>query len=469
MAAKARSDSISERLAGILTRLGAPAAEVRAAAAIAGTRARHAGSHDAATALLLLKVVADVLSRLALEQTWSRPQLDKLIAILAEAGRLRPDVVRLELQGRLARDSGLLEVSPAVAVEAQLRLFYALVPVRDVSLWSTGKLERLHCAFHLGAEKPPRRARALARRALVQTSAPVSSGSTRAVPVLRWQRPHAAIVFGVDAPASELALAAARQTAAALAPILEREALLVANAARERALVGGGERLLARLGFDLHDGAMQDIAALAADVHLFRGQLRDALTESATSTGLLGRLDDLEARVVAVDDALRDVVRSIESPTRASRPVAESLRRELDSFASQTGIRVDLSVGGNLADLSDSQRIALLRIVQESLTNVREHSGATTVTVSVAGRRGQTSVEVTDDGRGFDVERTLVRAAQRGRLGLVGMSERVRLLGGRFDVDSRPGGPTRISAVLPEWHPATAQPVAHETTLVSVG
>jgi signal transduction histidine kinase len=465
VAVKARSDSISERLAGILTRLGAPGADVRAAVAVAGKRT---GGQEA-TALSLLKIVADVLGRLALEQSWSRPQLGKLVAILADAGRVRPDVVRLELQGRMARDPGLLEVSPAVAVEAQLRLFYALIPVRDVSIWSTGQLERLHCSFHVGAEKPARGARTLARRALGETSALISSGSNHALPVLRWQRPHAVIVFGVDAPASELVLAAARQTAAALAPILEREALLVANAARERALVGGGERLLARLGFDLHDGAIQDVAALATDVHLFRRQLRGALTESATSTGLLGRLDDLEARVVAVDDALRDVVHSLESPTRASRPVAESLRCELDAFAAHTGLRVDLSVRGDLTDLSDSQRIALLRIVQESLTNVREHSGAGTVTVSVAGRRGQTSVEVTDDGRGFDVERTLVRAAQRGRLGLVGMSERVRLLGGHFDVDSRPGGPTKISAVLPEWRPATAQPVAPEATLVSVG
>jgi signal transduction histidine kinase len=144
------------------------------------------------------------------------------------------------------------------------------------------------------------------------------------------------------------------------------------------------------------------------------------------------------------------------------------LRSELESFASHTGIRVDLSVRGEFADLSDSQRIALLRIVQEALTNVREHSGAATVTVTVSGRRGQTTIDVTDDGCGFDVERTLVRAAQRGRFGLVGMSERVRLLGGRFDVDSRPGGPTRISAVLPAWRPAIAQPAA-AGTLVGVG
>jgi signal transduction histidine kinase len=64
---------------------------------------------------------------------------------------------------------------------------------------------------------------------------------------------------------------------------------------------------------------------------------------------------------------------------------------------------------------------------------------------------------VTDNGRGFDVERTLVQAARKGRLGLVGMSERVRLLGGRFDLQSSPGGPTTISAKIPRWRPLEAE------------
>ena len=82
---------------------------------------------------------------------------------------------------------------------------------------------------------------------------------------------------------------------------------------------------------------------------------------------------------------------------------------------------------------------------------MREHSGARNVGVSLVHRRGYVDLEIVDDGCGFDVERTLVHAARNGRLGLVGMSERVRLLGGSFDVQSEPGGPTTISATLAEW------------------
>ena len=107
--------------------------------------------------------------------------------------------------------------------------------------------------------------------------------------------------------------------------------------------------------------------------------------------------------------------------------------------------------------MTDSQRIAVLRIVQESLTNIREHSGARRVTVTVTSTAEDLVAEIRDDGRGFDVERTLVRSARNGRFGLIGMSERARLLGGRFDVRSAPGGPTVVSLVLPAWRPATLE------------
>jgi signal transduction histidine kinase len=78
------------------------------------------------------------------------------------------------------------------------------------------------------------------------------------------------------------------------------------------------------------------------------------------------------------------------------------------------------------------------------------------VWIRVYGGPSGIEAEIADDGRGFEVAKTLIRAAKRGRLGLVGMGERVRLLGGRFDVDSRPGGPTTLRLVLPRWQPVTS-------------
>ena len=90
-----------------------------------------------------------------------------------------------------------------------------------------------------------------------------------------------------------------------------------------------------------------------------------------------------------------------------------------------------------------------------------EHPGAFAgrdVRVVVLGERDRLVVEIVDDGCGFDVATTLLDAGRRGRLGLVGVSERARLLGGSCEIHSRPGGPTRVAVELPRWRPrGTAQ------------
>ena len=103
----------------------------------------------------------------------------------------------------------------------------------------------------------------------------------------------------------------------------------------------------------------------------------------------------------------------------------------------------------------------MFRALQEALTNVREHSDATVVQVSLEARPSCTELRVMDNGSGFDVTRVLIDAARRGRLGLVGIGERVRMLGGTFDVISRPDEYTELTISLPEWRPVE-QPDAIE-------
>jgi signal transduction histidine kinase len=346
-----------------------------------------------------------------------------------------------------ARNPSLLALSPPLALEMQVRMLAALCAVEDISLWAGGT-DGPTCLCSTSANGPTRRAR-VAARDLLEGRLP-SVGVVQAVPVERWQRVQAALVFRASSEDPEDAIAAARETATVLTPILEREALLERNASRERALVASGERLLTRIGFDLHDGPIQDVAALAGDIRMLRRRVEEHSAPISEQI-LFGFLDDLQARIGAVDRGLRDVVHSLESPLVARAPLADALKREVESFQLQSDIVVELSVKGSFDALTDSQRIALVRIVQESLSNARDHSGARSVRVSVEARPDGTSLEIVDDGRGFDVARTLVRAARRGRFGLLGMSERVRLLGGGFDVQSRPGGPTTISVELPVW------------------
>jgi signal transduction histidine kinase len=331
-----------------------------------------------------------------------------------------------------------------------VRMLTALAPAEDVSLWSNGNGDTPTCLSSSSEIAPSRRARIAARDVFSGRLPRVSL--LRTVPVERWQRVEAVLVFRTAEADEDAAFASAAETAAALTPILEREALLARNASRERALVSSGERLLTRIGFDLHDGPIQDVAVLAADVRMLKGRV-EAHQAPIPEEILFGFLDDLQSRIAAIDRGLRDVVHSLESPAVARRPLDEAVTREIQAFRLQSEIPVELTLKGSFASLTDSQRIALVRILQESLSNARDHGGAESIAVSIETTPAHTRLEITDDGRGFDVGRTLVRAARHGRFGLLGMSERARLLGGRFDVQSKPGGPTVISVLLPAWQP----------------
>jgi signal transduction histidine kinase len=240
--------------------------------------------------------------------------------------------------------------------------------------------------------------------------------------------------------------------ASGLGPAIEREHLLEHSAARERTLVAASERRLMRLGFDLHDGPIQDVLALAADVRLLQEQVYPFVLERHREQAA-GRFDDLSGRLVELDRELREIAHSLETKSVISRPLGEILHREIETFAERTGITTNLEIRGEADSLTSAQRITVFRAIQEALANVREHAGATAVSVLVRARRSAIEVQVADDGMGFEVERALAKAAQRGRLGLVGIAERTRMLGGTFDLESTPGGPTTLRLTLPRWEP----------------
>jgi signal transduction histidine kinase len=166
---------------------------------------------------------------------------------------------------------------------------------------------------------------------------------------------------------------------------------------------------------------------------------------------VLGRLDDLEGQLVAIDGNLRRISGFVQSPFLHAEGLPEALAKLTDEFTARTGIEPNTTVEGDFAELTDSQQITLLGLIREALSNVREHSAAEHVMISVIAGPDGVEATVSDDGQGFDPETTLVEAARGGHLGLVGMHERVHMLGGRTQIDSRPGGPTVISVRLPRF------------------
>jgi signal transduction histidine kinase len=375
-------------------------------------------------------------------------------AAVAEASGLPVPAARYVLFSQTAGNARLLELPPLLALEIQLNLLLGLDILTDASIWRR-TANGIECVLSLGAPgEPSRRVRAEAKAVLRRRSrlSLLGGSQLRSVAVDRFGEPYAAIAGRCGSVTHAVADAFLSEAAAFMAPILEREHLLEHSSARERTLVAASERRLMRLGFDLHDGPIQDVLALAGDVRLLQQQVYPFVLEDQREIAY-GRFEDLTARLVDLDRHLREIAHSLETKSVLSRPLGEILHREVDTFAERSGLAVALEIRGDPDSLSSAQRITVFRAIQEALANVREHSGASSVEVRVRARRSAIEVQIADDGMGFEVERALAKAAQRGRLGLVGIAERVRMLGGTFEVASTPGGPTALKFTLPRWEP----------------
>lgn len=189
-----------------------------------------------------------------------------------------------------------------------------------------------------------------------------------------------------------------------------------------------------RIAREIHDTLAQGFASILVLAEAARDSLTEApdrCDQQLVSIARTARENFAEARVL-VGSAPRSGV--------AAGTVATTLRRTLDRFVQDTG----LTVTAELADVECDQttRIALLRCAQESLANVRKHSGAATVGMVLAELPYGIELEITDDGRGFLVEESQ-------GFGLVGMSKRLAELDGELTVTSSPGAGTRVLAMIP--------------------
>lgn len=391
--------------------------------------------------------VAEALVEQALAGRWSRRELEESVSRTAGPGAL--DHVGLVACRIALRDPRILSLSPAFGAETVLRLIVALRPMRELSLW-TGSGARAVCAVALGRAVPTASARDFAST-VISGRTPRTSAQTRGAAVSCWGSVRGAVVARgpkLDGGDDELL----RHAAAALGLLLEKQFLLERGAARERELVEASERRLIRLGLDLHDGPIQDLAGIGTMLHLAVRRLQ----RRRTLRGLEANVKVLEetlSQLLNAYENIRGLAQSAAGSYLAASRIEDFIRREAEMLSARAGVDVDVRVDGTFDDLTASQCIAFGRILQEALSNACEHSGARRVRVSLGRRGSSISLEVRDDGGGFDVDRAVAGAARNGRLGLVGMSERARLLGGILDIESEPGKGTRISATLPEWRP----------------
>lgn len=125
------------------------------------------------------------------------------------------------------------------------------------------------------------------------------------------------------------------------------------------------------------------------------------------------------------------------------------LQSYLKSFLENTGIRTKLTAFADVENLDNDKRTVLFRVAQEALSNVAQHAKASEVEVTIEQRGKLVSMEIHDNGEGFEVGKDMFSGKQGQRLGLLGIRERVEMIDGSFSVKSTPGKETTVSVEIP--------------------
>ena len=191
-----------------------------------------------------------------------------------------------------------------------------------------------------------------------------------------------------------------------------------------------------RLARDLHDEVNQALTAILLRLEALAQDSPPAHAQEVT---------ELKRLVNQAMDELLNLARQLRPSALDDHGLVPAIDAQLKRFAARTGVEVRMNAEGDAEELEEDVQTAVYRVAQEALTNAERHAGATCVEVELEVEDDRTELRVRDDGGGFDpgrAARTDSGERSASGLGLRGMAERARLVGGELDVRSAPGGGT---------------------------
>ncbi len=198
-----------------------------------------------------------------------------------------------------------------------------------------------------------------------------------------------------------------------------------------------------RISRELHDETVQSLMAIGRRIELYEASEQDP--------GRLAQLSELHAMMDETVNSVRQISRDLRPLILDDLGIVPALRTLVRGVREGDDAVPDakLEINGTPIRLSSEQELAVYRITQETLNNVRKHAHATHVEVCLTFDVDTIRLKVTDDGRGFSLPSSLAELAEAGHFGLMGIQERVWAAGGTLAIDSQPGQGTRISATIP--------------------
>jgi signal transduction histidine kinase len=199
------------------------------------------------------------------------------------------------------------------------------------------------------------------------------------------------------------------------------------------------ERL--RLAQNLHDTPLQELYAAIYKLEELRPTTRPATAETIGQV-----IDDIKHTLAG----LRQTASELRPPSLSRFGLEKAIRSYVEDFRQKyPALHLELALARDRQLLSEDTRLVLFRVFQEAMANVTRHSHATEVKVRFAFDAEEARLEVSDNGRGFEVPGNWMSNVRAGHYGLAGMAERVSAAGGTLTLESTPDGPTTIRAVVP--------------------
>jgi signal transduction histidine kinase len=192
-----------------------------------------------------------------------------------------------------------------------------------------------------------------------------------------------------------------------------------------------------RIARELHDGLGQMMTAVNIELQV----LRDSAPPDVRA-----RVDDVRALSAQVMAEMRRIAQDLRPAILDEMGLGEAVRALVGRMSRHGQLRIELALSGALEVLPADSAIACYRLVQEALSNVLRHSGASAAKVSLQRTGDHLDVEIVDDGKGIDPDAPVDTG---GHFGLMGLEERIRAIGGSFSFGPIQSGGTRLSARLP--------------------
>lgn len=199
-----------------------------------------------------------------------------------------------------------------------------------------------------------------------------------------------------------------------------------------------------RVAREIHDGPAQDLANV-----VLKAEICEKMFVQGRGKETMVELAELKDMIKESLNDVRRIIYNLRPMTLDDLGLIPTVKKFIDEFKSQTGIRAELTVLGKQKRLDQSVEVALFRTIQEALNNCKKHAEATRVSVKIEFLSNAINVVIDDNGKGFEPQIVRTKMIQNDHFGLLGMEERIVLLGGTWNLQSAPGQGTRIIARIP--------------------